>query len=376
VNNADTQKPRKAGRKMAIVAAIVILLLTAACIILPPSLGKVTPFRDSEGNIIEGSISEKLQVEINGASLGMFIMAKDGSKPVLLFLGGGPGIPEYFLEQIYPSSLADEFIVCYLEYRGTSLSYSTNISLDALTTEQYLSDVAEVTDYLRERFGQDKIYLMGHSFGTYIGLLAASQNPQAYHAYIAMSQIANQYESEKIAYSYMLEQYRLLNNDKMAAKLEKYPILTDEDAYQRYFSSSLRDTAMHELGVGTTRDMRSVISGIFFPSLRCAVYKPTERINIWRGKAFLRSSQIVTDCTRFNAFESVSSLEIPVYFLAGKYDYTCAYPLQLAYYEHIRAPQKGFYTFENSAHSPLFEETGKAQKILKDIIDGSIKHSE
>ncbi|EHQ89076.1 alpha/beta hydrolase [Desulfosporosinus youngiae] len=364
---------RHKGKKRMCIAILTVLLCIAflVCIILPPSLGKTKPFIDDKGNTIDGSISEKIHVDINGTSLGMFIMAKDDSKPVLLFLGGGPGIPEYFLEQNYPTGLENEFVVCYMDYRGTALSYNPAISIETMTSEQYIADVIGVTNYLLNRFNQNKIYLIGHSFGTYIGIRAASQNPELYQAYIAIAQITNQNKSEKIAYNYMLEQYRSAENLKMVKKFEGYSILTSDKAYEQYFTSSLRDTAMHELGVGTMHHMNSVISGIFFPSLRCTVYTPAERINIWRGKALAQATSVVTDSAQFNAFKDVPALDIPIYFLAGIYDYTCNYSLQKEYCEQIQAPLKGFYTFENSAHSPLFEEPKKALSILlEDIVTG------
>lgn len=364
---------RHKGKKRMCIAILTVLLCIAflVCIILPPSLGKTKPFIDDKGNTIDGSISEKIHVDIDGTSLGMFIMAKDDSKPVLLFLGGGPGIPEYFLEQNYPTGLENEFVVCYMDYRGTALSYNPAISAETMTSEQYIADVIGVTNYLLNRFNQNKIYLIGHSFGTYIGIRAASQNPELYQAYIAIAQITNQNKSEKIAYNYMLEQYRSAEDLKMVKKFEDYSILTSDKAYEQYFTSSLRDTAMHELGVGTMHHMNSVISGIFFPSLRCTVYTPAERINIWRGKALARATSVVTDSAQFNAFNDVPALDIPIYFLAGIYDYTCSYSLQKEYCDQIQAPLKGFYTFENSAHSPLFEEPKKALSILlEDIVTG------
>lgn len=369
---------KKGKRKMwSIIIAVFVCIWIALCILLPPSFGKTKLFRDGNGFVLEGSISEKIILDINNTSLGMFIMGKDTSKPILLFLGGGPGIPEYFLETQYPSGLENEFVVCYLEYRGTSLSYEPDISSDTVTTEQYIEDAIGVTNYLRERFGQEKIYLMGHSFGTYIGVLAASKHPELYNAYIAMSQITDQEKSEKLAYSYMLEQYQLSKNTKMVTEFENHPILSDDSAYITYFNSSLRDTAMHELGVGTMRNMKSVITGIFFPSLRCTVYTPSERINIWRGKAFSKTIPAVADVTHFNAILEVPRLEIPVYFFAGKYDYTCCYSLQREYYDQIQAPQKAFYTFDYSAHSPLFEEPEKAGLILReDVLTQNINYAD
>ena len=102
--------------------------------------------------------------------------------------------------------------------------------------------------------------LIGHSFGTYVGLNTVKEYPELYHAYIAMSQLTNQRESEILAYNYMYEQYMSQGNEKMIKQFDGYPISDSEDAYNAYSMSGLRDTAMHDLGVGTTRAMRSVIS--------------------------------------------------------------------------------------------------------------------
>lgn len=344
---------------------VLLGIIITICVILPPSNGKMPVFYDNEGNALPGSISEKTFIDVEGTKLGMFISARDETKPVLLFLSGGPGIPEYLLESEYPTELADEFIVCYLEYRGTSISYHSGMTAASMTTDRYLADVFAVTQYLKERFNQDKIYLMGHSFGTYIGIQAAYQHSELYKAYIAMSQFADQKKSEELAYQYMLDQYREAGNTKMVKEFKKYPIFTSDEAYKKYFFVSLRDIAMHDLGIGTTHNMDSVITGIILPSLRCRVYTQKERINIWRSKRFISSSPVESDCLYFNAFDAVPSLDIPVYFFGGKYDYTCCYSLQKEYYEYLETPSKAFYTFENSAHSPLFEESKKAIGILK-----------
>ena len=367
---AENSRSKNKIRSMVmwIAAAILLCFVVAVCVILPPGPGKPKPFVDGNGNILEGSISEKIFVDVNGASLGMFIMAKDRNKPVLLFLSGGPAIPEYLLEKDRPSGLANEFVVCYLAYRGTSLSYGPNTAAESMTIDQYMDDAIEVTNYLRNRFGQEKIYLFGHSFGSYVGINAVYRHPELYHAYIAMSQIANQNESELLAYNYMYEQYRAQGNAKMIKWFEETPVAGPEDLKKYFTSSELRDTAMHDLGVGTTHDMRSVISGIFFPSLRNTDYTPRERINIWRGKFFSDQTPIKTAIFSFNAFDEIPEIDVPIYFFAGIYDYTVCYSVQREYYEKIQAPLKAFYTFRNAAHSPLFEEPDKAMEIISQDI--------
>ncbi len=347
-----------------ILVIIVICLAILCVIILPPSKGEIQPFLNEDGTVIEGSIAEKVFLKTNGTALGMILEGKDVSNPVLLFLGGGPGIPEYFLEQEYPTNLSDEFVVCYLEYRGTSLSFDSKLEKSSLSTNQYITDVVEVTRYLCSRFGQEKVYLMAHSFGTYIALNTINQYPEFYEAYIAISQMCNQHKSEYLAYDYMLDYYKKTRNKKKVKSLEQSDIKESEEVFLQYRTSLLRDNSMHELGIGTTRDMHSVIQDILIPSLKCKAYTPMERLSIYRGKLFAQNSEVAKDAWNFDAFTQILKIQIPVYFLAGVNDYTCCYSLQKEYYEQLIAPSKGFYTFQKSAHSPLFEEPEKGLHIM------------
>ena len=329
-------------------SSLFVCILIFAGILLAWSSGKIEPFLDANGDVLAGSVSEKKHVMINGVQQGMIIRSKDISNPVLLFLHGGPGMPEYFLEEKYPAGLEEHFTVCWWEQSGAGLSYHSELQAETITAEQLVADTLEVTNYLREQFGQDKIYLMGHSWGTFLGIQAAAQSPELYHAYIGISQISRQAESERLAYTHMLAQYQAVGNTKMARKLEAYPIHSDDAAFASYVSSFLRDEAMHELGIGTTRAMRSTALGIFLPVMQCRAYTLDEKINLWRGKAFLahsttlRERMYATDLT-----DQVPELEIPVYFFSGLYDYTVSYTLAREYFEQLQAPIKGFYTLSN-----------------------------
>lgn len=339
--------------------------------LLLSSKGKPIPLKDDRGNPIAGSISEKIYVEINGVHQGMFIKSKDEKNPVLLFLHGGPGMPEYFLTQKYPTGLEENFTVVWWEQRGAGLSFSPNIPPETMTIDQLVADTLEVSNYLRNRFGKEKIYLIGHSGGSFIGILAAHQAPELFYAYIGVGQMSYQLKSENLAYAYMLDEYRKAGNNKMVEKLEKAPpgmVSPLPDAYLL-----LRDDAMHRLGIGTTKEMKSVISGIFIPSLVNKEYTLKEKLNIWRGKSFsagyLRNEMFSIDLT-----QKVQTLEIPAYFLHGRFDYTCSYELAKDYLDELNAPVKGFYTFEQSAHSPIFEEPEKLMEILQNDILSGVTH--
>lgn len=361
---------RKVGYIMLIlIAFIVVCALVLTSFLLISSPGKPLPFLDSNGNPLEGSISEKVHININGIEQGMFLKGKDKTKPVLLFISGGPGMPEYAVSRKYPIVLEANFVVCWWEQRGAGLSYKADIPLETMTFDQLICDTIEVTNYLRKRFGQEKIYLMAHSGGTFIGIQAAAKAPELYKAYIGMAQITNQFESEKLAYKYMIDQFGRRGDSNMVQRIEKYPI-TDINTPSYY---TMRDAPMHKLGIGTTHKMKSVVSGVFLPVMLNKEYTLREKINIWRGKAFntktanLWCKLVTTDLTR-----KVQKLNIPVYFFHGIYDYTVSYTLAKAYVEQLQAPLKGFYTFENSAHSPLFEEPERMHHIFqKDVLTGA-----
>ncbi len=335
------------------------------------SKGTAIPFLDQTGRTIAGSISEKLHVNINGVEQGMFIRGRDKTKPVLLFLHGGPGMPEFAISQGYPTILEDYFVVCWWEQRGSGLSFNMDIPPDTLNEEQLVSDTLAVTNYLRSRFAQDKIYLMAHSGGTFFGIKAAARAPELYRAYIGVAQMSRQLDSEKLAYTYMIEQFRAVGNNAILAKLEKIPLLEMQTMPASY--RALRDEAMHSLGIGTTHSMTSVVSGIFMPVMLSRAYTLGEKINIWRGKWSAASTNMWNDILATDLTLKVAKLDIPVYFVSGIHDYTVSHALALEYFKKLKAPMKGFYTFQHSAHSPLFEEPEKFGRFLQqDVLTRSI----
>jgi pimeloyl-ACP methyl ester carboxylesterase len=347
------------------VLSIIILILVIVLQIYSP--GKPQPFVDKGGVPVEGSISEKTFVTIGGIRQGMIIQSKNIQNPVLLYLHGG--IPDYFLTKKYPTGLEDSFTVVWWDQRWAGLSYNANTPAESITLEQMISDTKEVTNYLRKRFGQDKIYLMGRSGGTFIGMHAAVQAPELYHAYIGVAQMTDQLESERLAYQYMVTQYKSRGDKKMLRKLEAAPVTRSGGTPYQYLT--IRDDAMHTLGIGTTREMSSIITGIFLPSLKCRDYTIIEKINLWRAKARAGVHPLWNTILATDIAKKVPELKIPVYFFHGIYDYTVSYVLAKDYLEMIKAPVKGFYTFEKSAHSPIFEEPEKTIKILQtDVLKG------
>jgi pimeloyl-ACP methyl ester carboxylesterase len=363
-------------RMMFIVLSLpVTAILVLVIVLLIYSPGKPDPFNDSRGEPISGSISEKTFIKIGGVLQGMFIRGRNINNPVLLYVHGGPAFPNYFLIDKYAPGLEDIFTVCYWEQRGGGLSFSPDVTLESMNFGQLASDAIEVTEYLRKRFGKEKIFMMAHSGGTPFAIMAAAEAPKLFYAYIGMAQITRQKESEILAYRYMMEQYTINGNKRAVKDLLKYPVPDSAEYVVPFHKSLIRDNSMHELGIGTMRSMKSVFKGVFIPVWMCKAYTIREKLNIWISKfSFIKKTKLIDELFATDIPARVPKLEIPVYFFSGKYDLTVNHDLSKAYLEQLQAPVKGFYTFNESAHSPVFEEPQRLKEIiLKDVLMGTAR---
>jgi pimeloyl-ACP methyl ester carboxylesterase len=318
------------------------------------------------------AVREKLSIEVNGSRQGMFLTGEDRANPVLLFLHGGPGMPEYWLRRRYPTTLERAFTVAWWEQRGAGLSFGARPRGAPLRLTQLLDDTLEVTDYLRARFAVPKVHLMGHSWGSYLGIQAAARAPERFHSYIGVAQVTHQLRSEALSQQFLIEQYRRRGDHRMVRRLSREPVGPTPPLPRSY--ESVRDAAMHRLGVGTTHDMRSVVTGIFLPSLLSADYTLIEKADLWRGKLYSRRSPLWDEMLGTDIARAVPDLAVPAYFLHGRHDWTTSYPMAREYAHTLRAPLVGFYTFEGSAHSPQLEEPRRTLTILtQDVLAGRVE---
>jgi pimeloyl-ACP methyl ester carboxylesterase len=122
----NTSTTIKKARKMLLSLSLLLIatLVSFWIYLLIMSPGTPVQFIDKDATVLEGSISEKIFVNIGGVKQGMFVRSKNPDNPVLLFLHGGPGFPNYFLFEKFKPGLEDFFTVCYWEQRGGGLSYS------------------------------------------------------------------------------------------------------------------------------------------------------------------------------------------------------------------------------------------------------------
>jgi len=175
-----------------------------------------------------------------------------------------------------------------------------------------------------------------------------------------------------LAYDYMLRRFTEAGDTAMVRKLAAAPATLEGGTPAAYLT--VRDEAMHRLGVGTMHDMDAVVSGLFLRSLRFREFTLGDKVNLWRAKRAAGVSVVWDEVLATDLVATVPALTIPVSFLHGVHDYTVSYPLARDYFARLRAPVKGFYTFERSAHSPNFEEPEEVLRILREDVLAGTNH--
>jgi len=308
-------------------------------------------------------IGQKEYVVINGVRQGMFFAGKDFSKPVILFLHGGPGSPEYalFHSDVTKKCMEDYFTICYWEQRGAGMSYNKKLAGNDITLDKLASDTIEVSKHLIAKFKVEKIYLMAHSFGTVLGIKAIQQNPELYHAYIPIGQVVNVRTSEQNIYNIMLDYAAKANDEQAVGQLKKIDSNAPDFPTLKYMMA-VRNRLTHKYGLGITRvpdKMSTLYKKLFFFS----GYTMQEKINFFRGLSF--GIKLLPELSKVDLRNEPLTFHIPIYFMHGIFDGQVSLKLAKQYFEMITAPCKAFFEFINSAHSPNYDEQEEFVSVLK-----------
>ncbi len=339
----------------AIVGIVVVVAATCVIIVAANSPGKLEPLCDADGNEIAGAIAEKTFVEIGGVRQGMFIRSENPENPVILFLHGGPGSPELpmILPTETPERLEKYFTVCYWDQRGAGMSYNESFTAEDMTPERFVEDTREVTEYLRGRFGVDKVYLAGHSWGSYLGVKVIERYPELYVAYIGIGQVTWQQRSERLAYDYMLAHATEIGDEEAVRQLKMFDPAASDFPTNRYLMST-RTLLMNKYRIGILRG-GVTMGDLAKDVLQFGGYTFGEKLNFLRG-SMSSIEALFHNVIADNMFESSTAFDIPVYVVHGKWDYQVSYALAREWLDAVEAPAKGLFTFEDSAHSPNMDE--------------------
>jgi pimeloyl-ACP methyl ester carboxylesterase len=352
---------RTRGAAFSILACVLVL---AGLVIASQWTAHTPPITGEEGKLLPGSIASLEKVRLGGVDQWLIVRGNDVSKPVLLFLSGGPGGSEAGRVLRFNRELEKHFVVVIWEQRGCAKSYPSGRHRGALTVDQYTSDIIELSGRLRERFDEEKIYLVGHSWGTIIGLRAVQQRPDLFHAYVGTSQMVNVRETDQIIYDKLMEHARQTGDTEYVQRLEAQgpPPYGGKNPVRPYARLFTREYQVFEMSSIKSEAFRRE-GDLLQLALRQPEYGWWDRIN------YLRSL-----VTTFNALypqlqeldfrRDGVRLDLPVYLVLGRHDMNNPSRLPEDYFDRLQAPSKELIVFEDSGHGMIWQEPDRFYDLM------------
>lgn len=318
----------------------IILLLFVVVNLIRPAW---TPNIDGEN-----SISELRMVKINGENIQIMIRGCDRNNPVLLFVHGGPCWSEIPYVVKYQKEWEEKFTIVHYDQRGSGKSYQFFQDYSDVTANTHVEDLIALTEYVMEYLGQEQVVLVGHSYGTYVAINAAYQRPELYRAYVGIGQVTNKTEAE------------LDNLNKYISAAEESGNTKDVH-YLRSLQESVKNgerraprgyAKKYGLAARKINDDLDYLQGFLFRP----EYNLLDAIRIYTASCLYQEA-LLKESSDNPITDIVTEMDIPVYFVMGKYDGMTSPEAAEAYLEALICHQsKEFVLFEDSAHFPQFEE--------------------
>ncbi|MGD9029406.1 MAG: alpha/beta hydrolase, partial [Anaerolineae bacterium] len=283
-------------------------LIALAVLIARPAT--TAPIIGSDGEALPGSVAELTEVRVGGHDQTLMIRGRSVDNPVLLYLAGGPGGTDLGAVRA-DVSLEQDFVVATWDQRGTGKSYSALDPVETLRLEQMVADTVEVTNYLRDRFDEEKIYLVGQSWGSTLGVLAVQQHPELYYAFVGVGQMVSQRETDIMFYQDTLEWASESGNEALVATLRE----NGPPPYQTLLDYEPAIAHEHEWNRYPELDMSNEMPAILF----VPEYTWMDRIDAFRG--FLDTfSVLYPQLQNIDFRRNVPHLEVPVYVVLGEHE--------------------------------------------------------
>jgi pimeloyl-ACP methyl ester carboxylesterase len=309
-------------------------------------------------------ISSLEEITLGDLKQWIFIRGIDQNNPVLIFLHGGPGEPVFGISssRSLDTELIKHFTIVHWDQRGAGKSYNSNIPVSSMTLERLVEDCNELIDHLRNRFNTQKVFIVGHSAGTSIGIKTAYKYPEKIHAYVGVAQIINDYEQEKISYDFIVEEADRTGDLKKQIAIKAIgspPYETPKKNFEKAKYITRYGGFMHDFSI-----KRMVV--LILNYLTSPEYSLSEGIKTIRGKGLhFTTNAMWEEIKNINFTKEIQSIKVPIYFLVGKYDMITPTVLVENFYNNLDAEKgKKLVIFENSAHFLLIEEKEKYQDLL------------
>jgi pimeloyl-ACP methyl ester carboxylesterase len=280
------------------------------------------------------------------------------NNPILLVIHGGPGVAFIPLAASFQGPWESHFTVVEWDQRGAGKTYSSNdkdLQRKTMHVPQMEQDALDVVNYLRHRFHRKKIFVLGHSWGSVLGLWLAHEHPDLIYAYVGVGQVVNTAQDEAVAYQDALQEARRTRNEQAVRELESIAPYPSSDGRN---AQTAKNWEAALVGPPANGGEFMNIPRLLSDLASAPEYSLADDFEFPRGQ--LSSLEIlVPEIMKVDLTQLGTNFSAPILFFEGRRDPYCPPSLIWAYYQTIQAPHKEFVWFDNSGHFPFFEEKQK-----------------
>lgn len=328
--------------------------------------------REARKIVSPNGVEELLEIPIGGTKQWISVRGRDRGNPVLLMIHGGPASPEMPSSWFFENGWEDYFTVVQWDQRGSGKSYNSNdpeIIRPTLTAERMVDDAGEVVQFLRKRYGKDKIFVLGHSWGSLVGISLAHAHPEWLHAYIGSGQIINEQEGERVSYADTLRAAEAAGNPVAIQELKAIAPYPEADG------------SLPIEKIGTERKWSIIFGGLTYGRSTYDYYENLFKLSpeyteqdvaaIDKGSA-LSLGPLLPVLAGFN-YSKFTRFKCPILLFEGRHDDTTPSVVAARWLERVRAPGKKFVWFENSSHMVMVEEPGR---FLVHLVQDALPYAE
>ncbi|HVP61600.1 MAG TPA: alpha/beta hydrolase [Myxococcaceae bacterium] len=304
----------------------------------------IDAIRDPEGIEWSGFI------DVRGTRQWLLIRGRRRSNELVLFLHGGPGSPVTGLAGTrYQGALEERFVVVHWEQRGAGKSYRAGLS-EPLTLETYVADALAVTDQLRNAFGKEKIFLVGHSHGGLLGAHLVARFPERYHAFLAVGPLVDATRQEQLSAAYVRDFYAERGETHAVARLDRLGAPPYADPFRAVMAE--RWLLARTPGFsGPGWPLRRATSEL----LTCPYYRLRDLVNYYRGSRRSLRQHLTSDYWSLDLKATHTEFAVPVFILVGANDQNTPTSLAREYFQRLRAPRKELVIVDGAGHMVFFE---------------------
>lgn len=347
-----------------------IFLITLAIIIALPTISLFAARHYKKSQITKAmhidttiGINQTIEVNINGQKQWLYIRGKNLNNPVMLYVDGGPGKPSTPWLHLIQLELEKHVTIIHWEQRGSGKSYNPNIPPETMNIAQFVDDGAAVIDWIRNKLDADKIYIMGHSWGSMLGLLLTQKFPEKITAYIGTGQAVSLPAGHSLAYQTILNHARQNADTKTVTTLERI----GQPPYAKHQQKQYEELFWLMVKNGCELHGKSSYNSFYADIYSTPLYSLSDHMKWFNGNQF-STKHMLDELQNLDMRQAVPEVKVPVYILHGRHDCNASATLAEAYFNQLKAPTKQFIWFENSAHSPNMEQPKKFQQAVINII--------